>query len=184
MLPYSNRSISLEYADLSALYIAGDKMYPGTKIAMEPGDILYSAKGMSTFMVGHVGMVGHDQLVYHSHPKGGFYEELAVYLSRHKFGTELTIYRPVRGAEDAAQWVGDHITRIKRYIFDPRLNTLATNYCSKFIWQAFWYSGYGDVTGRKRQDKQLAWIYPMTIKQAGNLEQLAVVRLERARQKG
>ncbi|WP_153463724.1 hypothetical protein [Sediminibacillus terrae] len=182
MLPFSKRSIDFAYADLGQLHMSGEQLYPGTKIAMKPGDVLYSAKGRSTFMVGHVGMVGHDRLVYHSHPKGGFYEGLAVYLSRHKFGTDLTIFRPMRGAEDAARWAGDHICEIKRYVFDPRLDTLATNYCSKFIWQAFWYAGYGDMTGRERHDGKLAWIYPMMIKQAGNLKQMAVVRL--GRQKG
>ncbi|WP_053217959.1 hypothetical protein [Virgibacillus senegalensis] len=177
MLPYNHTAINLDYGDLGRINAADENVYPGTNITMEPGDILYSAKGMSTFLVGHVGMVGHDQLIYHSHPKGGFYEKLPVYLSRHKFGTVLTVFRPVYGASAAAQWVTDNVGRIQRYIFDPRLNTISTNYCSKFLWQSFWYTGIGDITGRHRHGKQWAWIYPFMIKKAENLKQIAVMRL-------
>ncbi|SDK18410.1 hypothetical protein [Sediminibacillus albus] len=154
------------------------KQYPDKqKTMMAPGDILYSSKGLSTFLVGHVGMVGKDYHIYHSHPQGGFFDPLPAYLSRHKFGTELIVLRPVKGAEAAAEWVLVAISLVKRYVFHPKLDVITYNYCSKFIWQAFWYTGYGDLTGRNLHDTKLAWIYPLNLKQSCLLTPITTLTL-------
>ncbi|WP_138420128.1 hypothetical protein [Aquibacillus sediminis] len=151
--------------------------YPQTNEPIVPGDILYSSKGWSTFLVGHVGIVGPDLLIYHSHPRGGFAESLRAYLSRHKFGGTLTVFRPRVGAEEAAMWAQNNIPYVKRYLFDPKLNNVSHNYCSKFVWQAFWYAQSWDITSRKLTDKRKRWVYPANIKYSWNLQVVAKVEL-------
>ena len=144
--------------------------YPGVQKRMEVGDILYSSKGLSTFMTGHLGIVGPDYRIYHSHPRGGFADWLPGYISRHHFGNELTVLRPEQGAK-AAEWAAAHIKEVKHYIFTPFLKDLRWNYCSKYIWQAFWHSGCGDITRRRLTDKRMTWIHPLEIKYSPVIEQ-------------
>lgn len=142
-----------------------------------PGDILYSSKGWSTFLVGHVGIVGEDMAIHHSHPRGGFSDTLLGYLSRHKFGGTITVYRPKTGARKAANWAQSNITRVGRYIFHRKLDNLYANYCSKFIWQAFWYSDAGDITDRGLTATKKSWVCPFHIKQSLYFEEVARINL-------
>ncbi|WP_095742925.1 hypothetical protein [Sediminibacillus massiliensis] len=151
--------------------------YPGTKTSIVPGDVLYSSKGLSTFLVGHAGILGPDLMVYHSHPKGGFRDTLPIYLSRHKYGSDITVFRPVSGADQAAAWAAGNVDKIRRYLFHPRLDNISYNYCSKFIWQAFWYTGMGDLTAKGMTDEVVRWIYPYQIKKSNLLELHAKIRL-------
>lgn len=154
-----------------------EAFYPGTNVSMQPGDVLYSSKGWSTFLAGHAGVVGKDLKLYHSHPKGGFADELPNYLSRHKFGTTLTVLRPKENGEKAAEWTANNIALVKKYLFDPRLGGVEINYCTKFIWQAFWHSGSGDITGRGRTIKSISWIYPIAIKTADFFDRKTIIKL-------
>lgn len=156
----------------------GDEaFYPNTEVKMEPGDVIYSSKGWSTFLAGHAGIIGKDLKIYHSHPKGGFADSLPGYLSRHKFGTSLTVLRPKKDGQKAAEWAKNNVGLVERYFFDPRLGGIAINYCTKFIWQAFWHSGSGDITGRGRTIKSLSWIYPIAIKETDFFEEKTTIRL-------
>lgn len=143
--------------------------YPGTDVEMFPGDIIYSSKGWSTFLVGHAGIVGVDYKVHHAHPLGGFSESLAAYLSRHKFGAIITVFSPLTGGPEAARWAGENIQKMNKYAFHPILSNQQVNYCTKFVWQAFWYTGTGDISNRKLSDKKTTWIYPGNLKQSWNL---------------
>ncbi|WP_226037174.1 hypothetical protein [Aquibacillus saliphilus] len=151
--------------------------YPQTNQVITAGDILYSSKGWSTFLVGHVGIVGPDLAVHHSHPRGGFTDSLKAYLSRHKFGGVMTVYRPRKGAEHAAIWASENIEIVNKYIFHPYLDNIASNYCSKFIWQAFWFSQSVDITSRRLSGKSKNFVYPMNIKASWNLEEIARIKL-------
>lgn len=154
-------------------------VYPNNKEIVTPGDILYSSKGWSTFLVGHVGIVGPDLRIYHSHPRGGFADSLPGYLSRHKFGGEMTVFHPNQGALEAATWASEHIHQIQKYIFHPFLWDIKYNYCSKFLWQAFWYTGENDVTGRNLTGKSKNWVYPYNIKYSPFLEMKTTFRLQK-----
>lgn len=157
--------------------------YPGTSERMQPGDVIYSSKGWSTFLAGHAGIVGHDYKMYHSHPQGGFADTLPAYLSRHKFGSTLTVLRPKEGNEEAAEWVMNNVWLVEKYFFDLRLDNVYTNYCTKFIWQAFWHSGCGDITSRNLTINKLAWIYPLGIKEADFFQRKATIVLGRKKVK-
>ncbi|MDD9266193.1 hypothetical protein ACFPES_04010 [Paenibacillus sp. GCM10023248] len=130
--------------------------YPGTTIAMEPGDVLYSSKslGGSSPIVGHVGIVGTDFRVYHVNPvaengvTGGKSDDITTYRNRHASGQTITIYKLRAGASyatNAANWAKVNYSRVTNYSIpiysweDFKLSTINPNYCSKFLWQAFYY---------------------------------------------
>ena len=152
-------------------------LYPNSDQVMLPGDVIYSSKGWSTFLVGHVGMVGTDLRIHHSHPLGGFSDSWKGYLSRHKFGGTITVFRPVEGALDAARWAEENVGLINKYFFHPYLDNIASNYCSKFIWQAFWFSSKTDITGRGLTNKSIRWVYPLDIKRTVKLKYLLHISL-------
>ncbi|WP_155990455.1 hypothetical protein [Paenibacillus graminis] len=85
---------------------------------MRIGDILYSTKtlGSSSQIVGHTGIVNSDFKVVHvTLPvNGGTIDNMTGYMNRHY---------------------------VKEYSIQPfsQLGTLSPNYCSEFVWQAFYY---------------------------------------------
>lgn len=148
--------------------------YPNSNIEMKPGDVLYSTKGYSTFFVGHVGIVGEDLAVYHSHPESPykFADSIETYFGRHKrVGDEIRIYRTRDNTGlQAARWARSNLDLIQSYtVYNIDLNDLRYNYCSKFIWQAFWYSNGIDLTGQGLTDKSHNTIYPFLIKNSSRL---------------
>jgi len=124
--------------------------YPGTSILKVPGDVLYSHKtAISSLIVGHSGIVGEDFRIYHVNRWGsyGHADSMPVYLSRHKSGEKLTIlrYESAEEARKAARWAQQHIDYIESYYYTRDLEDLKKNYCSKFVWQAFFFGSKGDV---------------------------------------
>ncbi|WP_228409500.1 hypothetical protein [Radiobacillus deserti] len=120
--------------------------------------------------MGHVGIVGQDMLIHHSHPLGAFSETLSRYKSRHKFGGEILLLRPKTAANEAANWAQANIPYVKRYLFDPRLKGVSNNYCSKFIWQAFWNGAGLDLTNHHLTSNRISWVYPYQIKRSTYLQ--------------
>lgn len=141
-------------------------------IPIQPGDIIYSTKSLSTFLVGHCGIVGHDKRIYHSHPKGAFADTLPKYIARHKFNGKIVIFRPRHSEEKLATWAEQNIQDIKSYFFHPKLVNKKSNYCSKFVWQAYWYCFGEDLTGRNLTDKKRTWIFPHVLKRASSLNNI------------
>ncbi|WP_249872248.1 hypothetical protein [Oceanobacillus saliphilus] len=124
--------------------------YPGTPIQMIPGDVLYSHKtALSSLIVGHSGIVGEDFRIYHVNKWGeiGHADSMPIYLSRHKTGEKLTVLRSPHPdeARNAAQWAKQHIRKIKTYHYTRDLNDLEQNYCSKFVWQAFYFGNENTI---------------------------------------
>jgi len=125
---------------------ASGSNYPNG-VAVEAGDMLFGDKSFSTGMVGHVGIVGPDMKVYHSTPatsNGRAIDTIPQFISR--FGKDtLVVYRfnanlqgPFPQRLQAAQWAKNNINRITSYtIGSLHLGTVESNYCSKFVWQAY-----------------------------------------------
>ncbi|WP_145028481.1 hypothetical protein [Paenibacillus sp. Y412MC10] len=121
--------------------------YPSTNITMKAGDVIYNPKTVSTFFVGHVAIVGTDLRLYHSHPLGpGISEGINSYVSRFSSGDQFNILRPRDGyGASAASWAQNNIGRIQSYAFYPSLSDVTANYCSKFVWQAYWFGEHKDI---------------------------------------
>lgn len=124
--------------------------YPGTNIKMQPGDVLYSHKyALSSFLVGHTGIVGTNYRIYHVNRWKGFghADSMPIYLSRHRKGELITILRHSNEQEaiHSAKWAMQHYDKVQRYTYVRDLTRLEANYCSKFIWQAFYFGTEGQV---------------------------------------
>ena len=124
--------------------------YPGTTIKMQPGDVLYSHKyALSSFLVGHTGIVGTNYRIYHVNrwKEFGHADSMLIYLSRHRNGERLTILRHANEQEavQAAKWAMQHYDRVTGYTYTRDLTELERNYCSKFTWQAFYFGTEGKV---------------------------------------
>lgn len=140
--------------------------YPGTNIKMQAGDLLYSSKtlGGSTEIVGHIGIVGSDFRIYHVTPgaNGGAADSVTTYMGRHNPGEKIAVYQKRNGGGvAAATWAKNNYSRAKSYgISYGKLSIMTPNYCSKFIWQAFYYGSKFDSTVRGRTDADSAIIAP------------------------
>lgn len=129
--------------------------YPGTNVPMRVGDVLYSTKtiGGSSQFVGHVGIVNSNFKVVHvTLPvNGGTVDNLTNYMWRHGEGETIKVYRPKNGrGVEAAKWAVYNYKKATQYLIqiDSPLDTLTPNYCSKFIWQAFYYGEGIDITDK------------------------------------
>ncbi|MFB5762684.1 hypothetical protein [Paenibacillus medicaginis] len=144
--PVSEATYSPENDVLVPFAEPGPK-YPSINVYMRPGDIIYNPKSISTFFAGHVAIVGPDYKLRHSHPYGpGISETLESYISRFSSGDQFTVLRPRGGiGAAAAQWSLNNINKVKAYNFAPGMADIANNYCSKFVWQAYWYGEHKDV---------------------------------------
>ncbi|QHZ58100.1 hypothetical protein M655_021945 [Brevibacillus sp. NSP2.1] len=155
--------------------------YPGTNTDMKPGDVLYSKKSFSTFFVGHVAIVGPDYDIIHVHPKGPwFVEDIDYYVSRFRDGDKIEVLRPRSGASKAAKWAINHIDDVKKYYFNMDLDNIELSYCSKFIWQAFYYGYNLDITGMGLTDRSRAThIYPNDVRDSDHLASTETIDVEK-----
>lgn len=152
------------------------KIYPFSNITMQPGDILYSTIGRSTYYVGHAVIVGSDYLIKESIPgkPSGHSLTITQFWSRHRRGDKITLLRAKAGANEAAAWATKHLGKVKDYYvgnFD--LTNIEKNYCSKFIVQAYYYGAQVKLA------KQLnRFISPQYLKRAKKLEKIALFWIE------
>lgn len=162
--------------------------YPGTTITVQAGDILYSSKGWQTAFVGHIAIVGNDGKVYHSTPAvsdGGAVDTLSNYFSRFSSGSSVKIYRfdpgwygPYLQPIQAAQWAQDHINEVEDYDIwnGGDFTDISQNYCSKFVWQAFWYGANYEISdpwfGLADDPENAGIVAPNVIINGGSLSQV------------
>lgn len=170
--------------ELELFEIPDTNLYPGTTIPMMPGDVLYSKKtlGGSTQIVGHVAIVGPDLKVYHSSPAGdgsGKTDSISMYQGRHDHGEEILVYRPKKGAPQAATWARNNIGKVKEYYINPlaKLSTISPNYCSKFVWQAFYFGSGIDLTSLYYNGDTRSIVTPSHIRYSDNMSPLPITTI-------
>ena len=148
------------------LAIDNENYYPNTKTLLKPGDVLYSGKSFfsSTKIVGHVAIVGPDYYIYHVNPAGniaGKRDSMTTYRGRHGSGETIKVYRPNSGGSGAATWAKNNYEKAINYTLATlSVKVIKDNYCSKFIWQAFYYGAGYDVSGLGYTDSFSGWVLP------------------------
>ncbi|WP_028785121.1 hypothetical protein [Thalassobacillus devorans] len=116
--------------------------YPGTNIAISPGDLLFSPIGQSeSKYVGHVGIVNQHKEVIHSIPSGLMKDNMDRYFQKFR---AISIYTP-KEPEDGVM-AADYLEGLyKKYpkaayrIMTPLGTADHEQYCSKIVWQAYYY---------------------------------------------
>lgn len=117
--------------------------YPNSSVTVQAGDIIYSSKSPSTYFVGHIGIVGSDGKVYHSYPNstGKRVDTVSNYINN-LFGNSDVIVRRYANTSTNFTNVGNVAqslyNNVESYSLDKYFNNYKNNYCSKFIWQAFY----------------------------------------------
>ncbi|MED4728379.1 hypothetical protein P9597_09530 [Aneurinibacillus migulanus] len=155
--------------------------YPGTTIEMKVGDVLYSKKSLSTYFVGHVGIVGKDLNVHHAHPYGpGRTDTIDHYVNFFAEGDTISILRRGDGGTEAGVWAKNHINDIEKYYFNMDLDNVKLNYCSKFVWQAYIYAYNIDISDRNLTLKSRAThIYPDQIRDSSKLSLQGSIKVKK-----
>ena len=120
----------------------------------KPGDILVTNKSIVTSLFGHSAIyIGDDTVVeikgYHQYPIKTRYQD---FLKQNATTSKwVKIYRvPDRDVgKRAADFAAHHLADTDMpYALDPTLRNLTSTYCSKLIWQAYYYgAGASSVTG-------------------------------------
>lgn len=148
------------------------KLYPYSNVKMHPGDILYSTIGRSTYYVGHTVIVGSNYLIKESIPGKPSGHSLTVeqFWNRHRTGDRITLLRSKTGAEEAALWATNNIHLIQDYhVMHTNINTIAKNYCSKWIVQAYYFGANVKLTRWLNR-----FISPQFLKRTKRLDKVAV----------
>ncbi|AKG05457.1 hypothetical protein AAV35_012215 [Salimicrobium jeotgali] len=115
---------------------------PTPRPELKPGDLLFSPIGeKDSFYIGHVGIVTEDDSVIHSIPKG-LKKDDADHFFR-KFA-RLSLYRArdeEAGARAAAfaKRIYESNPRAPYRFFTDLKNTGGKQYCTKLVWQAYYY---------------------------------------------
>lgn len=148
--------------------------YPGSNTVVKPGDIIYSSKSIGTFYVGHIGIVGPDLYVYDSHinrthTDGGKKSrtQLFDYLDVQSKAANVRVLRAVNTQIDVMNVANVALSifrKIQRYDFDINLNAYDPNYCSKFVWQAYWFATGLDCTRKGYTHYTQTWVVPSELK--------------------
>ncbi|MFA9558404.1 hypothetical protein ACERII_13940 [Evansella sp. AB-rgal1] len=133
----------LGYAsDFQTQAIPGNPVYPGTNIKMKAGDVLYSSKGLDTYLVGHVGIVDANGQVIHMMKNGGMKREsISAYSSNFKY----TIYQAkvenngYKAAQNATSLYNNYRSSASYTLTTTLTRPKDKQYCTKLVWQAYYY---------------------------------------------
>ncbi|WP_181349610.1 hypothetical protein [Thalassobacillus sp. CUG 92003] len=133
-----------------------EECYPGTAIAIQPGDLLFSPIGKrDSKYVGHVGMVDHHRNIVHSIPAGLVHDTIADFFRKFR---AITIYAPknIEMGKRAADYLEDLYTtypHTEYRVFTPLKHMPNAQYCTKIVWQCYYYGAHvnlGRLMGQAR----------------------------------
>lgn len=139
------------------------------------GEIYYTRlKITPLFFVGHTAIVGDDFNVYHAfnNSSGKLKDSLFRYYDRFS-GSRMRILKPRNSslAIRASQFARILYSSVNNYVIDYHLNTYSNNYCSKFVWQAYYFGNYmnTDILGKGYNHYVKDMILPSEILNSPNL---------------
>lgn len=115
--------------------------YPNSNITVKTGDILVSSKSYNaTRFVGHAAIVGRDHKVKEVRgvDNGGTSKTLSDFRFQQS-GEAVKVYRYPNAtvASAAGIWATDNVSKVTKYSITNNLSSVSSNYCSKFVYQAF-----------------------------------------------
>lgn len=154
--------------------------YGYTKTKSQPGDVLYSSMSPDTAFVGHIGIVGSDGLVYHVlQGSNATRSSLPRYMKRFsKQNLHVLRHNSSDVATNAAFTAMAIHAEVEAYALNTKLSNVSQNYCSKFIWQAFYYGSGIDILGRGYNGDSALYVIPVRLKSSHLLPQLLIISEE------
>lgn len=109
-----------------------------------PGDIFISSKpggGMVSWVHGHAGIIGSDGQIIHMIQSGVKKESVGNFL-KHNKGTNAFRVPNSTVARNAGSWASNYYNNWKgkaKYQINTAKYTQNEMYCSKLVWQAYWF---------------------------------------------
>ncbi|MDX5981522.1 hypothetical protein SIL77_09640 [Exiguobacterium profundum] len=144
--------------------------YPNSSIVVRSGDVLLSDKSWdATKFAGHAAIVGPNSSVHEVLPGvAGRTVSLSQHRSNQSGGT-VRVYRhsSSSAASSASIWAMNNVNKVTSYWLRTDLTTVSSNYCSKFVWQAYHKTGssIGFVTNPSYEFGRLTgFVYPSNLK--------------------
>lgn len=135
---------------LCAFKATAATVYPRSSAEAKAGDVLHCAKGKDSYFVGHVGIVGENFRVFHcvpDHDNPGRSDRLSFFVDHFTQHDYIDVYRyspggmgPYLQPLQAARWADHTVGIIREYnLFNFRMGDVTGNYCSKFLWQCYYF---------------------------------------------
>lgn len=120
-----------------------DVIYPGTTTKAKPGDMLVTNQTSSAGLTGHAGIVTDSYTVVHIGGYGEHPEEISIsqFYKRYKSKIKVIRYSSGTKAKKAGIWAREYAEEYydAEYGLFSKLRGFDPTYCSKIVWQAYYY---------------------------------------------
>ncbi|MGE7925727.1 hypothetical protein ACQKND_21415 [Viridibacillus arvi] len=172
--------LSILFVSLISIFVFGSPgkseaaTYPDSSVTVKSGDIIHSPKSSSTYFAGHVGIVGNDGYVYHSYPNssGKLKSSVSYYINDLFKDVDVTVrrYNGSADLENVGKAAVSLYGNVESYSFNEDLSNYKKNYCSKFVWQAYYLATGIDPLAKGYSYYDKAFILPSEFKSSSKFD--------------
>lgn len=133
--------------------------YPGTYTKAKPGDMLVSNSTSSKGLTGHAAIVTDNLTVVHIGGIGENPEEISLsrFFKRYDNSVKVIRYTSSRDAKKAGEWARTYAEEYSdaKYDLAVKLSGFTRTYCSKIVWQAYYYGADVNLGNKRPNSTQL-----------------------------
>ncbi|MFI8716184.1 YiiX/YebB-like N1pC/P60 family cysteine hydrolase [Brevibacillus brevis] len=133
--------------------------YPGTHTKAKPGDMLVSNTTSSKGLTGHAAIVTDNLSVVHIGGYGENPEEISLskFFKRYNNSVKVIRYTSSRDAKKAGEWARTYAAEYSdaKYDLAVKLRGFTHTYCSKIVWQAYYYGADVNLGNKRPSSTQL-----------------------------
>ncbi|MBH0333661.1 hypothetical protein ABH14_28690 [Brevibacillus brevis] len=133
--------------------------YPDTHTKAKPGDMLVSNATSSKGLTGHAAIVTDNLTVVHIGGVGQHPEEISLskFFKRYDNSVKVIRYTSSRDAKKAGEWARTYAEEYSDADYDlaVKLSGFTRTYCSKLVWQAYYYGADVNLGNKRPTSTQL-----------------------------
>lgn len=133
--------------------------YPGTTTTVKPGDMLVTNQTSSAGLTGHAGIVTDNYTVVHIGGYGEHPEEISIskFYKRYKSKVKVIRYKSSVKAKKAGKWAREYAEEYydAEYGLLNKLRGMDPTYCSKIVWQAYYYGADINFNDKRPSSTQM-----------------------------
>lgn len=152
-------------AEVSPLDVDPGVTYPGTSVKVKPGDMLVTNRTSSAGLTGHAAIVTDGYTVVHIGGYGENPEDISTskFFKRYKSNIKVVRYNNSSVARNAGEWASLFAEEYSdaTYGLTKKLNGSSPTYCSKIVWQAYYYGA--DVNFNDHRPNSVQMFMPYDI---------------------
>ncbi|MGG4493758.1 YiiX/YebB-like N1pC/P60 family cysteine hydrolase [Brevibacillus reuszeri] len=152
-------------ADFTTLEVDPGVTYPGTSVKVKIGDMLVTNQTSSAGLTGHAAIVTDNYTVVHIGGYGENPEDISIskFFKRYKSNIKVVRYSSSKAAKKAGAWATEFAEEYSdaTYGLTNKLSGASPTYCSKIVWQAYYYGA--DVNFNDRRPNSVQMFMPYDI---------------------